>query len=66
MITTSKLNSNIVFSLANFGDQGQTRWGPRVEDKGRGPRFKEQKHPKKAFILPRTLYKKDGFLLMFP
>ena len=40
MITTSKLDSSIVFSLAIF--QGR---GPRVEDKDRGPRVEEHKHP---------------------
>ena len=36
VITNSKLNSSIVFSLAIFWGRGPTRWAPRVE---------EHKHP---------------------
>ena len=36
--------------LQYFGGRGPTRWGPATEDKGRGPRFEEHKHPIKYFI----------------
>ena len=31
--------------LQHFWGQGPTRWGTRAEDKGRGPRVEEHKHP---------------------
>ena len=34
MITTSKLNSSIVFSLAIFWGRGKTECGPRAEGRG--------------------------------
>ena len=54
MTTTSKLNNNIVFSLAIF-------WGPRAdkmwaEDKGQGPRVEEHKHLNKYTHTNREKY----------
>ena len=48
MITTSKLNNSIAFSRTIFweptaDEMGAEDWG--TEDKGRGPRAEEHKHP---------------------
>ena len=51
MISTSELNSSIVFSLAIFWDPG-----PRDEDKGRGPRVEEHKHPNITHPIFQKLY----------
>ena len=47
MITTSKFNNSVVFSLAIFCGRGQQDGdrGPRAEDKGRGLIVEEHKHP---------------------
>ena len=43
--------------LECFGDQGPTRWGPRVksENKGRGPRVEEHKHTIFIYIIDKGL-----------
>ena len=58
MITTSKLNSSIVFSLAKFWDRG-----PRV--KGRGPRVEEHKHPFYYNEQLRKILKISSFILSY-
>ena len=65
MITTSKLNSSIVFSLAIFWGRGPTRCGPRSEGRRTQTRYFINKSCLRSYVVTLLLLCTNQFNYLF-